>query len=66
MGGIGEGRWTITMCCCRELRVVEAELKERFGAGVQTRCYVDTGPDGGAGLCGSGPASVGSARTPAC
>jgi epoxyqueuosine reductase len=27
-----------------QLRVVEAELKERFGAGCETRCYVDTGP----------------------
>jgi epoxyqueuosine reductase len=26
------------------LRVVEAELKERFGAGCESRCYVDTGP----------------------
>ncbi len=26
------------------LKVVEAELRERFGEGVETRCYVDTGP----------------------
>jgi epoxyqueuosine reductase len=26
------------------LRVVEGELKERFGPGCETRCYVDTGP----------------------
>src|ERR1700712_1473517 len=26
------------------LKAVEAELKARFGEGVETRCYVDTGP----------------------
>jgi epoxyqueuosine reductase len=27
-----------------QLRVVEAAIKERFGEGCETRCYVDTGP----------------------
>jgi len=27
-----------------KLKVVEAELKQRFGEGCETRCYVDTGP----------------------
>ncbi|HSU20134.1 MAG TPA: tRNA epoxyqueuosine(34) reductase QueG [Acidobacteriaceae bacterium] len=27
-----------------QLRQVEAELRDRFGAEIQTRCYVDTGP----------------------
>jgi epoxyqueuosine reductase len=27
-----------------QLRAVEAEIRERFGEGCETRCYVDTGP----------------------
>jgi epoxyqueuosine reductase len=27
-----------------KLRAIEAELRERFGEGCETRCYVDTGP----------------------
>ena len=49
-----------------KLRVVEAELKQRFGEECETRCYVDTGRSWSASYAQRAPASGGLARTRAC
>ena len=42
--GEGEGGSDYHDVLLPRLRVVERKLKERFGEGCETRCYVDTGP----------------------